>query len=296
MQRFQLTIPPFVFQIETDIPVVIDNARRIYKSAFIEDINNDNYVDYFLSATYSNGVRRFFRPQARFLCDDREPFKPLHANQAFAMLEWGMNWTVAAHELDYAIVHSAVLAKEGKAILFPAPPGSGKSTLTSHLSQNGWRLLSDEMALIDPTTMRVRPFVRPICLKNRSIDLAKKWFPEACFSTVAANTHKGDVIHMAAPDDAVAACNESAEIVGVVYPNYRADTTLDIYKLSMTESFMQLVSNSFNFTVVGNESFDTITKVIEKAQHFEIFYNDLHEVNSFLLDEIISSSKDEHEH
>ncbi|MDT0627699.1 HprK-related kinase A [Alteromonas sp. W364] len=290
MKTFQLSISPFVFQIETDIPLVLENAKLIYQSGYTEDIQESTYVDYFLSITFSNGLRRFFRPQARFLCDDREPFKPLHANQAFAMLEWGMNWTVAAHELDYAIVHSAVLAKDNKAILFPAPPGSGKSTLTAHLSQNGWRLLSDEMALIQPKTNRVRPFVRPVCLKNSSIELAKAWFPDATYSSIARHTHKGDVIHMAAPSEASAACDEEAEIVGIVYPNYKADTTLDIYPMNMTESFMQLVSNSFNFTVVGNESFDTITQVIEQSKHFEIFYNDLNEVSAFLDEEIIHAN------
>ena len=289
MQTFQLHIPPFVFQIETDIALVLENARLIYQNGFVSEIKPTTYVDYFLNITYSNGLRRFFRPQARFLCDDREPFKPLHANQAFAMLEWGMNWTVAAHELDYAIVHSAVLAKGDKAIIFPAPPGSGKSTLTAHLAQNGWRLLSDEMALIQPETKRVRPFVRPICLKNASIELAKQWFPEATYSSIAKHTHKGDVIHMAAPKLATDAADLDAEIIGVVYPNYRADTVLDICPLSMTESFMRLVSNSFNFTVVGNESFDTVTHVIERAKHFEVFYNDLNELAAFLEEEIIDA-------
>jgi hypothetical protein len=65
---------------------------------------------------------------------------------------------------------------------------------------------------------------------------------------------------------------------------------LDIYPMNMTESFMQLVSNSFNFTVVGNESFDTITRVIEQSKHFEVFYNDLNELSAFLDEEIINAN------
>jgi HprK-related kinase A len=289
MQTFQLNLPPFTFQIETNIPLVTYNAKTLYGDAYSDKIDPLVYVDYYLSATYSGGIRRFYKPQARFLCDEREPFKPLKANQAYAMLEWGMNWTVAAHELQYAIVHSAVLAKDDRAILFPAPPGSGKSTLTAHLSQNGWRLLSDEMALIIPGTNQVIPFVRPICLKNSSIALAKQWFPESVFSTVAADTHKGDVIHMAAPKAAFEQNRTAATIVGIVYPNYKVDKKLDIYQLNMTESFMQLVDNSFNFTAIGKSSFDTITSLIEKTKHFEIFYNDLNEVDLFLTEDIINA-------
>ncbi|MFT6087112.1 MAG: HprK-related kinase A [Glaciecola sp.] len=290
MQTFQLNLPPFLFQVETNIQLVAQNAKNIYGDAYSDKINGSAYVDYYLSATYSGGIRRFYKPQARFLCDEREPFKPLKAQQAYAMLEWGMNWTVAAHELQYAIVHSAVLAKDNKAILFPAPPGSGKSTLTAHLSQNGWRLLSDEMALIMPGTNQVIPFVRPICLKNSSIGLAKKWFPDAVFSSIAADTHKGDVIHMAPSKKAFEQNQTPATIVGIVYPNYNADKKLDIYQLNMTESFMQLVDNSFNFTAIGKSSFDTITALIEKTKHFEIFYNDLNEVDLFLTEDIINGT------
>jgi predicted NACHT family NTPase len=38
-------------------------------------------------------------------------------------------------EVQHVIIHSAILGKGNKAILFPAPPGSGKSTLTAYLAQ-----------------------------------------------------------------------------------------------------------------------------------------------------------------
>jgi HprK-related kinase A len=206
------------------------------------------------------------------------------------MLEWGMNWAVAAHELQYVIVHSAVLAKNGKAIIFPAPPGSGKSTLTAHLANNGWRLLSDEMALISLGTKTVHPFVRPICLKNQSIALAQSWFPESTFSTIATHTHKGDVIHMAPPKSSSEAKSETAEIVGIVFPQYQADTTLDIYHLDMNSTFLRLIDNAFNLKAIGDEGFKTAVDLIETCARFEINYNDLNEVESFLSEEIIDAN------
>ena len=289
MNRFRLSLPPFLFEIKTNFPLVAKNAKKIYGDCYTEDLSDDAYIDYHLKVTHSGGIRAFYRPQARFLCDDREPFKPLNANQAYAILEWGMNWTVAAHELQYVIVHSAVLAKDNKAIIFPAPPGSGKSTLTAHLANSGWRLLSDEMALILPNTNQVIPFVRPVCLKNASINLAKEWFPNNQFSTIATDTHKGDVIHMAPSKEAIENNKTPATIVGICYPQYKADTKLDIYPLDMTDTFMQLVNNAFNFTAIGQDSFDTVVKLIETTKNFEIQYNDLHEVDAFLTEEIIDA-------
>lgn len=289
MNQFRLALPPFLFDIKTDLPIVAENAKNIYGDCYTELLDENDFVDYRLTVTHSGGIRRFYKPQARFLCDEREPFKPLNANQAYAILEWGMNWTVAAHELQYVIIHSAVLAKGDKAIIFPAPPGSGKSTLTAHLANSGWRLLSDEMALILPKTNQVIPFVRPVCLKNASIGLAKQWFPDNVFSTIARDTHKGDVIHMAPSKQAIEQNTKSASIVGIVYPQYNADEVLNIYPLNMTDTFMQLVHNAFNFTAIGKESFDTVVNLIEQTKNFEIQYNDLNEVDAFLTEEIINA-------
>jgi len=287
MTMFYLDIRPFYIAVDTDFPLVIDNAMKMYGDRLSVRRNPNLLVDYSIDLTHAGGLRRWWRPQVRFLCDHREPFKPLHANQAFAMMEWGINWTIAAHEVQYVIVHAAVLAKGDKAVVFPAPPGSGKSTLTAHLAMNGWRLLSDEMALMLPNSTEVLPFVRPICLKNQSIPLAQKWFPEAAFSTIARHTHKGDVIHLAPTSSAWQSSELSANVVAVVFPNYRADTFLDIYAMNQAEGLEKFAENAFNFSVLGKKGFDTLCHVASHSTFFDIYYNNLSEVQAFLEEEVI---------
>ena len=285
-KQFLLDLTPFNFLVTTDSSLVIKNLKYIYGDV-LKPANN-TIADYHVQILKSSGLRAFIRKQARFFSDQHEPFKPLNHKQAFAFLEWGMNYSVAANEMQHVIVHSAVLAKNNKAILFPAPPGSGKSTLTSFLAFNGWQLLSDEMSLILPDTSYVTPFVRPICLKNASIALAKSWFPEANFSSVAPDTHKGDVIHLSPPADSWLKKDKSLEIIGVVFPNYNKDKELDIYQLNKTQAFTQLAENSFNYGVIGDVGFNTLTQIIDKVDSFEIHYNDLKEVKLFLEEEIIN--------
>jgi len=284
-KQFLLDLAPFNFLVTTDSPIVIKNLKKIYGD--ILKPTNSTTADYHVQILKSGGLRAFFRQQARFFSDQHEPFKPLSHKQAYAFLEWGMNYAVAANEMQHVIVHSAVLAKNDKAILFPAPPGSGKSTLTSFLAFNGWQLLSDEMSLIVPKTSTVMPFVRPICLKNDSIELAKSWFPSADFSNIACDTHKGDVIHLSPPSDSWKLRNKVVEIVGVVFPNYNKNKELEIYQLNKTQAFTQLAENSFNYGVIGDVGFQTLTSIIDKVDSFEIHYNDLKEVKLFLEEDII---------
>lgn len=287
--KVKLSIPPFNFEIESDIPFVINNIGLMYGFASIS--LDEIQTDYFVKILKSKGLRRFIKPQASFFLDQQEPFQPLQLQQAYALLEWGMNWCIASNELQYVIIHAAVLAKGDKAILFPAPPGSGKSTLTAYLAYNGWRLLSDEMALIIPYTKKVQPFVRPICLKNRSIELAKNWFQNGIFSTIASDTHKGDVVHLAPPPESWQAAKTQAEIVAVVFPQYQSNIELDIYKLNQVQAFMQLAHNAFNFGVIGQDGFETLTKIIEQVPAFEVKYNELSQLVAFLEQEVLADAR-----
>jgi len=282
-----LACSPFNFHITTHHPSVIRNLHNIYGERVIDINHFEGFIDYNVSVTHSGGLRRLLKDQARFTCDKLEPFKPLNRSQAFAMLEWGLNWVVAAHEVSHLVVHSAVLAKNGKAILFPAPPGSGKSTLTAYLSRNGWRLLSDEMALITPLTLEVTPFVRPICLKNDSIELVKSWYPKATFSTIAKDTHKGDVVHMAPDEDSVKLQNETAQIAGIVFPKFSKNKFCDIFSMDKATAYTLLTENAFNFSVLQGKGVQSIINIVEQVPAFEVHYNDLEELDSFLSEDIL---------
>ncbi len=107
------------------------------------------------------------------------------------MLEWGLNWCVSAHCHQYLIFHAAVIEKSGRALILPAPPGSGKSTLCAGLVNRGWRLLSDELTLIDIASCGVVPLPRPVSLKNASIDVIRAYAPAAAIGAACARHDEG---------------------------------------------------------------------------------------------------------
>lgn len=279
-----IELSPFTIKVETNCSLVKKNLTSIYQDALI---NKPDVVDYHVSINSVSGLRSYLKPQIVFQADKAEPFKPLPYAHGFAMLEWGLNWLISSNELTYVIIHSAVLAKGDKAILFPAPPGSGKSTLTAYLAAHGWRLLSDEMALILPNTNLVVPSVRPICLKNKSIELAKQWYSEEHFSTVAPNTHKGDVVHLRPPTSSWVNRKVPAEIKGIIFPTYSANSETEIYQLNHTQSFMEFAKNAFNYGVIGEKGFNTLVNIIEQSTCLEVKYSDLEDLRAFLEEEIL---------
>lgn len=76
----------------------------------------------------------------------------------------------------HAMLHAAVLVRNGCGFLFPAAAGSGKTTLTAWLLGHGYGLLSDELASVGPNG-EIDGFTRPLNIKpgSRSLLDAFDW-------------------------------------------------------------------------------------------------------------------------
>ena len=185
------------------------------------------------------------------------------------MLEWGLNWCVSAHCHQYLIFHAAVVEKSGRALILPAPPGSGKSTLCAGLVNRGWRLLSDELTLIDIASCRVVPLPRPVSLKNASIDVIRAFAPTAAIGPPVHDTTKGSVAHMRAPTDSVRRAAETARPGWIVLPSYRAGVGSRLTPLSKARGLMQMADNAFNYSVHGRRGFELLARFVDACGCYE---------------------------
>ncbi len=66
---------------------------------------------------------------------------------------------------DYLLIHSGVVARNGKAVILAGPSCVGKTTLTLELVKNGFVFYSDEFCPIHKETKLVHPFLRSIWVK-----------------------------------------------------------------------------------------------------------------------------------
>jgi HprK-related kinase A len=220
---------------------------------------------------------RWHRRMVRFTVDGRMPHEDMPVEQALAVLEWGINLVIAMRSHCFLMLHSAVLERNGKALLLPAAPGSGKTTLCAALAYRGWRLLSDEFGLIRPGTSVLAPVPRPMALKNESIDVFRSFAPEAYIGPLIPNTRKGTVAHVKPPVDSIRRQGETAEARWIVFPRWQAGSALTFQPLSKSEGFMMVAMNAFNYELLGEDGFCTAADVVSASDCYSLVYSDLDE-------------------
>lgn len=270
---------PFKFLIRSTIPAIAQNLACLYagQSEFASEDEPSAFFDFAVSIDLPNGIRSLFYKQAQFYLDDRVIFNPFPLRHATAMLEWGMNWCISTQIHTYLIIHAAVIERGGFAAVLPAPPGSGKSTLCAALVQEGWRLLSDELTLIDLSNGYVVPMPRPIGLKNQSIQILANRYPQAVFGALSSDTLKGSVCHLKPPIESIAMQKVVCPIAWIVFPQYLADAETDLCDKPKGESFMALADNAFNYSHLGTVAFDILKQVVDRAACHGFTYSQLDE-------------------
>ncbi len=226
-------------------------------------------------------LRRFptWRPSGwkllQILIDGSSEFDPSQRSHAYPLLESAMNWCDAYRTTHRLLLHAGVVERHGLAVILPGASGSGKSTLSTALAARGWRLLSDEMTMIDLDSGRVEPHPRPASLKNEAIDVIASFAPDFHVGRRYEGTIKGTVAFVRPPHQAVEACRQSARPVLVVAPSFQAGKPAALSAVPRAQAFADLVDQSMNYHVLLRRGFDAMAALVENCNHYRISYGDL---------------------
>jgi HprK-related kinase A len=181
------------------------------------------------------------------------------------------------------ILHAAVVEKEGRALIMPGEPGSGKSTLCAALCHHGWRLLSDELTLIDMESLEVIPLCRPISLKNQSIPVIREYLGEDCIlGPMVKETTKGIVSHVKPPSASVAEMSKSARICWFVFPKYEDQAAVSLTERARAETFLEIAKNSFNYSFHGQSGMVALQKIVSSSSSHELRYSRLEDAENII--------------
>jgi HprK-related kinase A len=272
---------PFSLKLQSRIPSVAESLSTLYGQFEVRNAH-EAFADFHVAVNPPGNLRRWLRPQAEFSFDGLQPFNPLPRDQAFQMLEWGLNWCVSTQAHQYLVIHAAVVEKNGLAVILPGPPSSGKSTLTAGLVLSGWRLLSDELALVESKTGSIHPLPRPISLKNESIPLIRSFSPDAYLNRASHDTAKGTVAYLRPPKESVRRQHEPAHPGWIVFPKWSPDAEAELLPRTKQQTFKYLTQHTFNYTQLGEEAFRVCSRLLRQADCYCFQYGKLDEAVAVL--------------
>jgi HprK-related kinase A len=270
-----LRIGPFDLRIRARVAGLHESLYTLYSGYPLLD--HDRVFSAHVQLLETRPLRAGFKRTVRFLVDGRVPHEDMPAAQAVAVLEWGINLVVALRFHCFLMLHAAVLERNGHALLMPAAPGCGKTTLCAALAHRGWRLLSDEFGLLRPGTVSLLPIPRPMPLKNESISVIRAFLPEAVFGPEIPGTRKGTVAHVRPPASSFEGASRAAPGRWIVFPQWLAGAPLSLRPMSRAEGFMNLATNAFNYEKHGESGFEIVRSLVDRARCFSLVYSDLGE-------------------
>jgi HprK-related kinase A len=178
----------------------------------------------------------------------------------------------------------------GRSCFLPRP-ANGKSTLCTALVHSGWRLLSDEFGLVRPEDGLLLPIPRLIPLKNESIDVIRRFRPEAIIGPSFLATRKGTVAHVQPPLDSIRRAQEPARPRWLIFPRWVSGAPLTLEPMSRSQAFLMVATNAFNYEVLDETAFRLVTDMVRACDCYSLVYSDLNEAIP-ALDELCNSMDD----
>jgi hypothetical protein len=159
----------------------------------------------------------------------------------------------------------------GAGILLPAPPDSGKTTLTAALTAAGFSYFSDEAALIDPATRRLIPFPRALWLEPGSVRAIDRFLSRRAASPIARN----GTVHVSPRDLHRGRIARPAPVRHVVFPRYAPGAATALEPVSRARGLIDLGRNAFNLDAFGARGVDVLADVVRDADVHRIVVDDL---------------------
>ena len=185
-----------------------------------------------------------------------------------ALWEHWQAFTVAVR--DYLLLHAGAVVIGGGAVLLPAPPDAGKTSLTLALLQRGSGYLSDEFGAIDPVSARAYPIARPLALDQEALS----WFPglEDQFADKAIPVRMSK--RFLRPEDVGATIGDPTPVRAVVVPEPDFEGAARLEPITRAAALESLAEHAFNLGVYGDRGVVLLSRVLADAETFRVVGGD----------------------
>ncbi len=166
---------------------------------------------------------------------------------------------IDTHARSHVLVHAGVVALGDCTLVIPGASESGKSTLVAGLVRSGWEYLSDELAVIDPLTLTLEPYQRPI-----SIDVgAYGLFPELSTDRYSRSAEQWHVDPSDLRPDCLA--RGGRRVTHIVFNRYMSGATTHLEAVPPGQCLHGLLENALRLPNQYETGFATLADVAETA-------------------------------
>jgi Coenzyme PQQ synthesis protein D (PqqD) len=183
-------------------------------------------------------------------------------------------WKLAVDRYNYLFyIHAGVVGTGDRCILLPAAAGSGKSSLTAALVHRGYRYLSDEIALIEPTTFRVPPVPLALCVKGTGWQLMSRYFPKLR-ALMGHQRMDGKRVRYVPPDPSTIQAS-GALVSHIVFPRYRAEAATEMRPIARAAALRRLMSECWACGHLDSANVSELIRWIGRIDCYELTFASL---------------------
>lgn len=202
---------------------------------------------------------------------------------ALVFLErWMANAALERLERFYQL-HAGAVSRDGRGLVFPAPPGCGKSTLVFGLLTRGFRYLSDDVVLFDTEMLHAIPFPRSLGIKGTTRDLVMRLCPHLSLDDPTF-PHKADPWYLSPEDVLAEPWGGICPVEYIIFPRYDPTRPYGLIEIGRAQAAAELVRLSFNFFQHRERGLDVAAHLVRRARCYRLSVNRLEDATSMILD------------
>lgn len=172
---------------------------------------------------------------------------------------------------DFLVLHAGAVSWRGRAVVLPAPPDSGKTTLTAALTRAGFRYLTDEASFLELGSGRLHPYPRALWMEPGTLDL----MPDLRDTLPGFITAPRISYHIDPADLRPGAIGTPCRVRYVVFPRYVRGAATSLEPVGRAETVVALAKNSFNTQRLGAQGVRLLADVVRGAECYRLAMGDL---------------------
>ncbi|MDI6761160.1 MAG: hypothetical protein QMD05_10085 [Candidatus Brocadiaceae bacterium] len=185
------------------------------------------------------------------------------------------------HLKGHILLHSGAVVNGNKVLLLPGVSGSGKSTLTMGLVNCGFKYLTDEVTVINLSSLEAIPFQRPIYMYGWALPVSTE--VKGNFRFYRFWERYGGVIEpwqYAVPQgEAILPKDSRFEVAWIIFPRYNGDKKGDshLIPISKAEAVFSLMQRGWNTPGFRDWGLKVWSELVKSAECYRLEMGDLKE-------------------